>query len=378
LLLDVEYNVEHFTDEITIVKLSEKIGQRWPEKKDELLSVIPIVLSYSNKLRQIARYGVEDRKTKKVPPVSPDRMFRQDYSDKVLNDAKRLTDLLSQIEKSFRWDINHPIKFGILNGYVRDPATEKPCSEPVLNLSDGSSWKDYFSELKRDERQKYEVREIRTNEITEEFAVILNPYGETYPEFSLDSKEAYNQIKLFIENGGVFVNTAGFAFFYAWNVQSGEKKPISEDRVLLPRTFAITQGTITIDQLQELIRFTGTLFYKDFGASTTYDTETHSGAHEVGTFQAEEDKKRFGELDVERVYEFRALRKETRNSVPILRANCSEFGEIYPIGSIGVGRGYIVVAGLSMTKKEEALLFANAIDRFCDWMALKYSYTKIS
>jgi hypothetical protein len=261
---------------------------------------------------------------------------------------------------------------------VRDPATEKPCSEPVLNLSDGSSWKDYFSELKRDERQKYEVREIRTNEITEEFAVILNPYGETYPEFSLDTMEAYNQIKLFIANGGVFFNTAGFAFFYAWNVQSGEKKPISEERVLLPGTFSIKQGTITIGQLQELIRFTGTLFYKDFGASTTYDTEKHSGAHEVKTFQAPEDREKFGVLDMEKINEFRALRKETQNCVPILRANCLEFGEIYPIGSISLGRGFIVVAGISMSKKEEALLFADVINRFCDWMASKYSYTKIS
>lgn len=103
-LLDVEFSFSHFVDEFTVVKLSEKIGIKWPEKKEKLLTVLPIVLSYSDRLREIARYGVED-KQKRVPPVSPNRIFQQEYGDKVLNDAKRLVDILSQIEKSFRWNI---------------------------------------------------------------------------------------------------------------------------------------------------------------------------------------------------------------------------------------------------------------------------------
>jgi len=374
-LLDVEYSTWHFIDEITFVILSEKIGEKWPEKKEELLSVLPIVLSYSNKLREIARYGVEDLKEKRVLPVSPDRIFREDYSDKVLSDAKRLADILSQVEKSSRWDMGRPIKFGILNGYVRDPTMEKPCAQSWAFPTAGF-WKDYLSKLRRDERQKYDVTEITANQITEEFAVVLNPYGETYPEYSIENKEVYNQIETFVRNGGVFFNTAGFAFFYAWDWKLGKPFPISEERVLLPQTFAIQEGTITITQLQELIRFTGTLFYKRFGASTTYDTKTHTGAHEVEAFQTDEDKAKFGELVIRKVSEFRALRKETANCLPILRANCPIFGEIYPIAAIKLGRGFIVVAGMSMTTEEEAGFFALAVDRFCDWVASKYFLTK--
>jgi len=176
----------------------------------------------------------------------------------------------------------------------------------------------------------------------------------------------------------VFVNTAGFAFFYAWDVKSGQKRPISEERILLPQAFAIIQGTITIKQLQELISFTGTLFYKDFGVSTTYDTEKHIGPHEVDAFQTDEDKKKFGDLGTKKVFEFRALRKETTNCLPLVRANCPIFGEIYPIAAVKLGRGFIVVAGINMSTEEEAVFFTNAVDHFCDWVSSEYSHTKIS
>jgi len=127
-----------------------------------------------------------------------------------------------------------------------------------------------------------------------------------------------------------------------------------------------------------MLSFTGTLFYKDFGASTTYDTKKHIGAHEVETFQTEESKKIFGDLEIHKMNEFRALRKEARSCLPILTANCDEFGEIYPIAAIRSGRGFLMVAGISMTSEEEATLFAKAVDRFCDFMSSQYSYTKIS
>ena len=74
-LLDIEYNPEHFINEITVVKLSEKIGKRWPEKKERLLSVIPIILSYSERLREIARYGIEDKTEKNTTNISQSNLW---------------------------------------------------------------------------------------------------------------------------------------------------------------------------------------------------------------------------------------------------------------------------------------------------------------
>lgn len=364
-VLDVDYKPQHFLDHFTVGKLAEKIGKDWEEKKVKLLGVLPIVLSYSDTLREIARYGIE---RKDVGPVSPDQIFQRDYCDKVLRDAEILVDILSQIEKSQRWDVSKPIKIGVLNGFSTDPLNEKRC-EPVYVSKDADFWEHYFGALKRNEAQKYDVNKILSSQISEAFAVIINPFGEAYPESNIRSRDTYEQIKFFIENGGVFANTAGFAFFYSWDHTKGERKAISKERFLLvPHPGAKT--------LPEFISFSGTLLYLDFGVGVTSDSPNHKGPHKVKTFQKKEDIEKFGKLGPIEVKEFRALRGENTTGVeciPILRAKCSVFGEIYPIAAIPFGKGFLLVGGFIMETKEEARLFANAVDAFCNWMSKKYT-----
>jgi len=100
-LLDVEYSrKEHFLNAPTLVKLAEKIGQRWPDKKNELLSALPIVLGYTEELRNICRYGIDKEG---IPPVSPDDIFRKDHCEKVLKDANQICDLLHHVDMGRRW-----------------------------------------------------------------------------------------------------------------------------------------------------------------------------------------------------------------------------------------------------------------------------------
>lgn len=90
------------------------------------------------------------------------------------------------------------------------------------------------------------------------------------------------------------------------------------------------------------------------------------------TFQTEDDTKKFGKLGPIKLKEFRALRSETTESVeciPILRARCSVFGDIYVIAAIKSGKGFLIVGGFMMETEEEAKLFAKAVDGFCNWMS---------
>jgi HEPN domain-containing protein len=367
-VLDVEYNPEHFLDELTVVKLAEKIGETWKEKKEKILSILPVILSYSNTLREMARYGIE--KKDNVGPISPDQIFKKDYCDKVLQDAQILVDILSQIEISQRWDVSKPIKIGIFNGFSINQSTEKRC-EPIITFKNVNFWKHHFSGLKT-KIPKYDVKSISSSEISEEFAVIINPFGEAYPESNVHSRDTYEQIKFFIENGGVFANTAGFAFFYSWDNTKGERNAISEQRFLL-----IPREANKIKGLQEFLGFSGTLLYLDFRAFVTSDEVGHTGAHEVETFQTKEDITKFGKLGPFKLKEFRALRSETTKNIeciPILRAKCPVFGEIYPIAVIRFGKGFLLVGGFIMETEEEAKLFANAIDAFSNWMS-KYVHT---
>jgi HEPN domain-containing protein len=363
-ILDVDYDPEHFLDQFIVAKLAEKVGETSKEKKKKLLSVLPVVLSYSDDLRIIARYGVE-KKDKSVGPVSPDQIFCRDYCDKVLQDNQILIDILYQIEIRQRWNGLEPIKIAVFNGFSIDPSTEKRC-EPTFAFKDADFWATHFNALKRKET-KYEVINISSSEISEEVALIINPFGEAYPESNIKRRDTYEQIKFFIENGGVFANTAGFAFFYSWDSVKGEKKAISEERFML-----IPEGVNRVKGLQELLGFSGTLLYLDFGAFVTSDMEGHTGAHEVETFQEKEDIAKFGKLAPIKLKEFRALRSETMKSVeciPILRAKCPVFGEIYPIAAIKFGKGFLIVGGFIMETESDVALFIKAIDAFCNWFS---------
>lgn len=369
-VLDVKYEPRHFLDQFTVAKLAEKIGKTWRRKRHKLLGVLPIILSYSDTLREIARYGIERND---VGPISPDQIFQRDYGEKVLRDAKILVDILSQIEKSQRWDASRAIRIGILDGFSIDPSQEKRC-KPFITLESLDFWDSFFSGLRSNGEAKYALKKILSSEISEEFALLVNPFGEAYPESNIHSRDTYEQIKLFIENGGVFANTAGFAFFYSWDHTEGERKAISEERFLLvPYPEAKT--------LPEFISFSGTLLYLDFGVRVTSDTLKHKGPHKVRTFQKKEDIEKFGKLDQLKVKEFRALigdRTTGVECIPILRAKCSVFGEIYPIAAIRFGKGFLLVGGFIMENEKEARLFAKAIDAFCNWMCKEYRPGKSS
>jgi HEPN domain-containing protein len=369
-ILDVDYEPQHFVDQCTVAKLAEKIGKTWARKRQRLLGVLPVILSYSDSLREIARYGIE--KKDNVGPVSPDQIFQKDYCDKVLKDAQVLRDILSQIELSHRWDPSKPITLGIFNGLSGNQPIEKKC-EPCATLKDTQFWKQCLGAMKKGDMAKYDISEILTIEVNEQFAVIVNPFGEAYPESNFRTRDTYEQIKTYIENGGVFANTAGFAFFYSWDTVKGERKAISEERFL----FSYAGGD-KIRGLQELLGFSGTLLYLDFGGFVTSDDTGHMGPHEVETYQTDDDVKRFGNLGKAKLKEFRALRSEAMKNVeciPVVRARCPTFGEIYPIAAIKFGKGYLLVAGFTMETKAEAEFLAKALDAFCEWMSREHVIT---
>ena len=264
------------------------------------------------------------------------------------------------------------ILVGILNGYVENEFNEKRCTRYVCENKDGIYWMNGLTSIMIDNELKYNVTEIKANEISDKYAVIMNPFGETYPEIEIKNLPIYKLILDYIYNGGVFVNTAGFPFYYAWNIIEGIPEVISDEKILLPTHMNAT--AFSTIQFQTIVRFSGTLFYKDFRAETTYDTKDRSGAIEVIPYQTETDICNFGNLlnGIKKITEFRALRKGKDNYTPIIRANISEFGEVYPVAAIKYGDGFLLVSAMGMSDEEECSLFIKSIDAFCNWVPSQY------
>jgi HEPN domain-containing protein len=100
-ILNIKYNTkEHFPDASTLVNLAEKIGAKWPEKKNELLDALPTILGHTKELREICRYGIDKEGG---PQVSPENLFRKNHCEKVLKDANQICDLLHRVDMRRRW-----------------------------------------------------------------------------------------------------------------------------------------------------------------------------------------------------------------------------------------------------------------------------------
>ena len=53
------------------------------------------------------------------------------------------------------------------------------------------------------------------------FSIIINPFGEAYPELGSAEGVGLRTILSYIQDGGIFVNSGGQPFVYSWDVNTG-------------------------------------------------------------------------------------------------------------------------------------------------------------
>jgi HEPN domain-containing protein len=312
--------------------------------------------------RTLIRYGNQQAKIPATKIVG-----RKDV-EPLKEDAFEICRLLCRIE--FAKKFEPPIRIGILNGRVdNSDETEKPCGVfPFSEFKGLDVWKDRFAKITLSPESKYIIEEISVSQVTNDFAIVINPFGEAYPEKDIPKKFAFNILKDYIADGGVYVNIAGFPFFYAWDVAKGKEEPVVDEKILIPESIGIKEGKIVAAaQFRVLLNFAGSLLWREFGALTTM-----GDVQELEVYQTAEDKNIAGDIVAiegsNKVNEFRALRHETKNLIPILRASRPDFGEIYPIAAFKHGWGYIVAAGMHLKTNVEFEKLIAALDSFCSWL----------
>lgn len=195
--------------------------------------------------------------------------------------------------------------------------------------------------------EPFKAEKIEYTDIVIDSPMIINPFGELYLEEDLANLKTLKQIKDYIENGGVYVNVGGLAFYSNWDPKLKEQgftgspvetymiSIIDNKNVLMPVSLP---GTYT--------SLTNTWLHKNFGVRTTI-------ALEVINKEIISNKGVISNvMDVSKVREFRsAIRCESKDTklVPILIAkNC------YPIAAIKYGLGYLIIVGIQL--KEEKCL----------------------
>jgi HEPN domain-containing protein len=363
--LGVDYKWEHDVSRPLI-----RLSSVYPKLKENFSRAALISSRWvgaNQQNRNLVNYGNQDA------GLPATKMIGRKDVELIKTDAFEVCKLLHFVE--IKQKFGFPRKLGILNGFVdeSDPS-EKPCVKYPFTEFKINDWEKRFSQFfdVTEGRYKYQIEKISISRVKNEFSVIINPFGEAYPEKDVKKRFAFNILKNYVEDGGILVNVAGFPFFYAWNVIKGSMEPVVDEKVLIPKSIKVKEEKFLINRFYILLNFAGSLLWRELGAITTSDTPEFSGINQLEVYQNEEDKKIVGDIinlgGENKVYEFRALRGETKGLIPFLRTHRPDFGEVYPIAAVQIGFGYLIVGGMNTKSASEFEKIVVVVDNFCDWL----------
>jgi hypothetical protein len=248
------------------------------------------------------------------------------------------------------------VKIGVLNGAIKSRVGEHGCVRAWTDLTP-SMWveelKVYFGKY-----LNCKIKLITTSEIDDTYSVIVNPFGDNFPEEDLRFQKTFNKICDYINKKGFFVVTGG-AFFWHQNTVASYK----EEKFI----------TKEINGMQPLEY---SPLSQVFGVNYTGDIigKPPMEPCQVDVYQQEKDKILFGDLltNVKTLKRFRATTNKSSDFVPVIRQSSldvwSKDREIYPVAMIRYGDGFLIHAGLKIdsTTSEEFLVLIRLIKVLID------------
>jgi hypothetical protein len=248
------------------------------------------------------------------------------------------------------------LSIAILNGYFGlDRQSEKPCIERPWADYDKAGIEGWQTALSDKPRLKVNVELIPMTDISPKFSIILNPFGEAYPELpsATGATPGYQMVKDYIYAGGVFITAGGNPFHYLFSVYEGQRHDTSTvipNVPMSPRRVPDEQGNVVIE-VQTTALLSDMFLTRDFGVGTTITPrDEHRKDYPVDAFQQPEDKKYWDcQVDVSQIRVFRSLYPPASGKpIPVLRAILSG-EEVFPIAFVRYGFGFLLHIGLALT-----------------------------
>ncbi|MCJ7635094.1 hypothetical protein MUP77_22225, partial [Candidatus Bathyarchaeota archaeon] len=236
--------------------------------------------------------------------------------------------------KQYRWKkrrFNKPFMTGILESYLDFKRKGKEC-EPAFCDKTPADWFNAFRSRDPDGEELFNVEKLYWKDVSSKYAALVNPFGEVYIEENRRLMTTYNRIKDFIAEGGIFICTGGFPFYYIWDHIVG--RPIDTT----PRTIEVIGNRIA-----KAPWFNESLVAKDFGVVFRNIPDKPTS---TPVYQKNEDLELFGDIENEGgkgVLEFRSPWDDSISIFPALRAR-HENREAYPIAAVPYGEGYLIIS----------------------------------
>jgi len=261
----------------------------------------------------------------------------------IISNERTSTFLLRQWKKR---KFMTPVNVGVLSGYL---TPEEEGNLPKSPYSDFTP-EQWFNAISN--YNEFNANWVSATEISRKFDIIINPFGEEYPEINKPNLLTLRKIVQYVKNGGIFVNVAGLAFYYLWD---GEEEDLSGP---LLETYQLNPKNLILER-KVFLRASHLLdssLHKYFGLRTTMFNPT------ILTVKAVSDEF-FNQLvtvgDESKVKEFRSTfrsEKEDAFLIPILKAEYiikdahgkKMIFSCYPISAVEYGKGYLVLNGMKL------------------------------
>lgn len=221
-------------------------------------------------------------------------------------------------------------KIGILNGNIKTAVREYKCQHPWTAITP-VMWQEKLKQILRG-IWFLKIKMISISEINDSFYMIINPFGDSFPEENLKLHTSFYKICDYINNGGIFAVTGGAFFSHQNTLNSQICEPVI---------------TKTIEMVQSL---KDTFLYTEFGVLTTGDSFSQGQQIikeplDVQIIQNNNDINIFGQIiDKETtIKQWRATTIESSNFIPIIR---EKNNKSYPLSLINYGKGHLLHAGM--------------------------------
>jgi hypothetical protein len=349
------FNLTHEASQADMKKISDEVLS-----DDDKSTVYNIISKFPNIRRDLARYGYYE---KEGVTNSPSEVFNKDDTKTSLDEVGFLINKLREIH--YYQIFEPPIKIGILSGYL-STRNEKPCSYyPHSGYRKAVQWMLDLKNIKHDDGSNlFDASMTPISHISNSaFSIILNPFGEAYPESGNAEGVGFKTIASYIRDGGIFVNSGGQSFAYSWNVNTGNSQLLVSFIPALSDVQTNYVDGIPVLEIKVSLRVPteALLLKRYFSLETEWDNPANNMVVPRET-EIEFDNILGQDKPRTKAKVYRPAIKLSQDVIPLARSSNSNK---YPVVAVKFGRGFLIHTGMSLDEEREYELLLDIITRLC-------------
>lgn len=354
------FDLKHDASEADIAKISSDLIS-----DDERIRAYNILSAFPYIKRELVRYGYYEKGTNVT--TSPEAVFNLDRENTEA-DLYKVSWLINKLrEIHYYQTFDPPIKIGILSGYVQ-ARNEKPCAYyPHSKHRKSVQWMLDLKDVKNDNGSNlFQVSLTSISNLSNDaFSIIINPFGEAYPELGSAEGVGLKTILSYMQDGGIFVNSGGQPFVYSWDVNTGSYNlvisfiPIQsyvESNYDEAMPVLSRNESLTIPQEALVLK-------RYFNTETEWD---HPEKEILGPIEVEIE---FDEIlgndkPKTRAKVYRPIRQLSDNVRPLVHCPELLWGDrVYPVAAIKFGRGFLIHTGMNLDEEREYKVLLDIVKR---------------